>query len=185
MNTKHIFSIICIFLFSLSGIGQIRKGVDIQRFAVYDYNEIIDSVPAIKSAHLYYHERLELWKDNLNDLYLKLDLLQKELKTNRALYTDNIIKKKEIAIEKLELDILEVENTYFGKDGKEKELYKTQIQQYKNFVKITARNIGILNDYDLLFDKASGQNILYANNKYNINSLIIKKLRKELNKISN
>ena len=185
MNLKHIIFIVTICFYNLQGKAQIKKGEDFQRFAVYDYNEIVDSVPAIKSAHLYYYERLELWKDNLNDLYLKLELLEKELKSNKALYTKNIIQQKEKAIEKTKLDILEVENTYFGKDGKEKELYKTQIQQYKNFVKITARNIGILNDYDLLFDKASGQNILYANEKYNINSLIIKKLRKELNKISN
>ena len=82
---------------------------------------------------------------------------------------------REEAIIKKEQEMKELQNKYFGVEG---ELFKKQelVKPIQDEILKAIKEIAVEGSYTVIFDSASGGNILYANPRFDVSDQVLEKL---------
>jgi outer membrane protein len=147
-----------------------------QRYAYVDSKYILENMPEYKEAQIELDAMSKRWQETVEAKMAELDRMKRSFEAEKILLTDDLKAKREQEIVDKEQEIRDYQREKFGVNG---ELFKKRqefIQPLQDEIFNAIKELAEERSYALVFDKASGLNILYANPKYDKSDAILKKL---------
>ncbi len=164
-------------IISLLGIVFLAAGLGLaQKYAFVDTEYILNRIPSYKAAQDQLDKMAEDWQGEIELMYDEVEKMYKDFQAEKVLLTEEMKMRKEEEIINREKEIKELQQKYFGRDGslfkKRQELVKPIQDELYNAVK----EIAVEGNYAVIFDTASGANMLYTNPKYDKSDDVLEKL---------
>lgn len=160
--------LLCISLIGFSAFAQ--------KFAFIDSDYILNNIPTYKAAQDQLDKYSQDWQKEIETKYTEIDDMYKKYQSEKVLLTEDMKSKREEEIMNKEKAVKDLQNKYFGKDGelfkKREELIKPIQDEVYNAVKEIAAEGG----FAVIFDTASGDNIMYSDPKYDKSDQVLQKL---------
>jgi outer membrane protein len=147
-----------------------------QKYAFVDSEYILDRIPSYKAAQDQLDKMAEDWQQEIETMYDEIEKMYKDFQAEKVLLTEEMKIRKEEEIISKEKEVKQLQQEYFGREGnlftKRQELIKPiQDEVYKAVKEIAAEG-----NYAVIFDTASGANMLYTNPKYDKSDDVLEKL---------
>ena len=147
-----------------------------QKYAFVDSDYIRKNIPAFNKAQEQLENLSKQWEKEVADGYAVVDQMYKSYQNDVVLLSQDMKTKREEAIILKEKEIKELQNKYFGVEG---ELFKKReelVKPIQDEILKAIKDIAVEGSYAVIFDTASGGNILFANPKYDISDQVLEKL---------
>ena len=151
-------------------------GASAQKFALVDMEYILKNVPAYEMANEQLNQVSQRWEKEVNDMAKEAETLYRNYETDMVFLTDDQKKKREDEIVAKEKEVTDLRYKYFGPEG---ELYKKRQALIKpiqedvyNAVKAVSEEKG----YQVIFDRASSQSIVFASPRIDVSNEVLNKL---------
>lgn len=150
--------------------------VNAQKYAYIDSDYILKNVPAYNDAKEKLDKLADRWTNEIERRYEVLTQKKENFAREEVLLPKEEKKKRKEEIEKLELEAMQMQKLRFGVKGdyfqKRQELIKPiQDNIYEAMQKVASKR-----NYSFVFDKANQSNLIYADNKYDISSSVLKEM---------
>lgn len=147
-----------------------------QKFALVDMDYILRNVPAYEMANEQLNQQSQRWEKEVAELSREAETLYKNYTSDMVFLTDDMKKQREEEIVAKEKEVTDTRYKYFGPEG---ELYKKRQSLMKpiqddvyNAVKAVSEEKG----YQVIFDRASSQSIVFASPRIDISNDVLAKL---------
>ncbi len=151
-------------------------GAFAQKFALVDMDYVLRNVPAYEMANEQLNQVSLRWEKEVNELSKQAQTMYQNYQSDMVFLTDDQKKKREEEIVAKEKEVTDTRNKYFGPEG---ELYKKRQSLMKpiqedvyNAVKAVAEEKG----YQVIFDRASSQSIVFASPRIDVSNDVLAKL---------
>ena len=151
-------------------------GASAQKFALVDMDYVLRNVPAYEMANEQLNQVSQRWEKEVNELSKEAETMYKNYQADMVFLTDDQKKKREETIVAKEKEVTDTRYKYFGPEG---ELYKKRQSLMKpiqedvyNAVKAVAEEKG----YQVIFDRASSQSIVFASPRIDVSNEVLAKL---------
>jgi Skp family chaperone for outer membrane proteins len=174
-NKTTIMKKIVVFLFFISIIAsaQTAKGVKI---AYIDMEYILEKVPDYAEALNQLELKAQKWKQEIETKRTELTTLKENLKTERILLTKELIEEREEEIDYFEKELLDYQEKKFGPRGDLIVQKSVLVKPIQDQIFTIVQDVAVQRKYDFVFDRASDLTMLFADKKYDISDLVVKKL---------
>ena len=150
-------------IFILSAIA----GANAQKFAIIDMEYVLRNVPAYEMANEQLNQVSLRFEKEVNDLSKEAETMYKN---------DEQKKKREEEIVAKEKEVTDLRYKYFGNEGelykKRQSLMKPIQEEVYEAVKAVAQEKG----YQVIFDRASSQSIVFASPRIDVSNEVLAKL---------
>ena len=150
--------------------------VTAQKFALIDLEYIFKNIPAYEMTNEQLNQLSERWNAEVEKKQQEAQTMYKNYQSELVFLSAEMKSKREEEILKKELEAQELKRKYFGADG---ELYKRREQLMKPIedeiyeaVKAIANDKG----YQVVVDRASARNIIYASMQIDISNEVLLKM---------
>jgi outer membrane protein len=147
-----------------------------QKFAYVDSDYILQNIPEYNDAQAQLDELSAQFQQEVEAKFSAIDKLYKDYQAESVLLPEEMKKKREEAIVKAEKDAKELQKKRFGKDGdlfkKRQELVKPIQDKIFNAIE----QLSQAKNYALVFDKAGGVTMMYADPKYDISDDVLEEM---------
>ncbi|HOO98398.1 MAG TPA: OmpH family outer membrane protein [Bacteroidales bacterium] len=147
-----------------------------QKYAFVDTDYIRKNIPAFTTAQEQLDQLSGQWEKEVADGYAIVEQMFKSYQSEAPLLSQEMKTKREEAIIAKEKEIKELQNKYFGMEG---ELFKKReelVKPIQDEILKAIKEIALDGSYAVIFDTASGGNVLFANPKYDISDQVLEKL---------
>ena len=147
-----------------------------QKYAFVDTEYIRKNIPAFTTAQEQLDKLSEQWEKEISDGYAVVEQMYKSYQNEAPLLSQDMKTKREEAIITKEKEMKELQNKYFGMEG---ELFKKReelVKPLQDEILKAIKDIAVEGAYAVIFDTASGGNILFANPKFDISDQVLEKL---------
>jgi outer membrane protein len=147
-----------------------------QKYAFVDSDYIRKNIPAFTTAQEQLDKLSKQWEKEVADGYAVVEQLYKSYQNEAPLLSQDMKTKREEAIVVKEKEMKDLQNKYFGMEG---ELFKKReelVKPIQDEILKAIKDIAVEGSYAVIFDTASGGNILFANPKYDISDQVLEKL---------
>ncbi len=147
-----------------------------QKYAFVDSEYIRKNIPAFTTAQEQLDKLSEQWEKEVADGYAVVEQMYKSYQSEVPLLSQDMKIKREEAITTKEKEMKELQNKYFGMEG---ELFKKRqelVKPIQDEILKAIKDIAAEGSYAVIFDTASGGNILFANPKFDISDQVLEKL---------
>lgn len=159
-------------IFILSAIA----GANAQKFAIIDMEYVLRNVPAYEMANEQLNQVSLRFEKEVNDLSKEAETMYKNYESDRVFLTDEQKKKREEEIVAKEKEVTDLRYKYFGNEGelykKRQSLMKPIQEEVYEAVKAVAQEKG----YQVIFDRASSQSIVFASPRIDVSNEVLAKL---------
>lgn len=139
-----------------------------EKIALLDMEYILTAIPSYETANDQLEQLSKRWEKEVEDLLTETQNMYKNYQTEKVFLSKEMITKRENAIVAKENEANELKRKYFGPKGelfkKRESLIKPIQEEIYNAVKKLAQEKG----YDMILDKASSRNIIFASPKLDI-----------------
>ncbi|SRR4030042_2275742 len=157
-------------LFLLSGL------VMAQKYAFVDTDYILNRIPSYKAAQDQLDKLSEEWQTEVENVYAEIEKMYKDYQTEKVLLSEEMQVKKEEEIVNKEQAAKDLQKEYFGREGS---LYKKRqelVKPIQDEVYRIVKEIATEGNYAVIFDTASGANMIYTDPKYDKSDEVLEKL---------
>jgi outer membrane protein len=157
-------------LFLLSGL------VMAQKYAFVDTDYILNRIPSYKAAQEQLDKLSEEWQTEVENVYAEIEKMYKDYQTEKVLLSEEMQVKKEEEIVNKEQAAKDLQKEYFGREGS---LYKKRqelVKPIQDEVYRIVKEIATEGNYAVIFDTASGANMIYTDPKYDKSDEVLEKL---------
>ncbi len=151
-------------------------GAYAQKFALVDMDYILRNVPSYEMANEQLNQVSQRWEREVTELSKEAETLYKNYQSEMIFLTDDQKKAREEEVVAKEKEVTDLRYKYFGPEG---ELYKKRQSLMKpiqedvyNAVKAVCEEKG----YQVIFDRASSQSIVFASPKIDVSNEVLAKL---------
>jgi outer membrane protein len=147
-----------------------------QKYAFVDSEYIRKNIPAFNTAQDQLENLSQQWEKEVADGYAIVEQMYKAYQSEAVLLSQDMKAKREEAIINKEKEMKDLQNKYFGMEG---ELFKKReelVKPIQDEILKAIKEIAVDGSYAVIFDTASGGNILFANPKYDISDQVLEKL---------
>jgi outer membrane protein len=147
-----------------------------QKYAFVDSEYIRKNIPAFTQAQEQLDKLSQQWEKEVSDGYAVVEQMYKSYQNDVVLLSQEMKTKREEAIVEKEKEMKELQNKYFGVEG---ELFKKReelVKPIQDEILKAIKTIAAEGSYAVIFDTASGGNILFANPKYDLSDEVLQKL---------
>ena len=147
-----------------------------QKYAFVDTEYIRKNIPAFTTAQEQLDNLSKQWEKEVADGYAVVEQMYKSYQNEAPLLSQDMKIKREEAIINKEKEMKELQNKYFGMEG---ELFKKReelVKPIQDEILKAIKDIAVEGSYAVIFDSASGGNILFANPKFDISDQVLEKL---------
>lgn len=162
-------------IFAVAGILFATEG-KAQKFALIDMEYILKNIPSYEMANEQLKQVSEKWEKEVSAQAAKVEAMYKDYQSNSIFYTDEQKKTKEKEILDADKKTQDIKRNYFGPEGelfKKREALMKPIQDdIYNAVKSISDNKG----YQMIMDRASSANIIFASPRIDISNEVLAKL---------
>jgi outer membrane protein len=166
---KKIASILSIVLLA-TGMGLAQK------YAFVDTEYILDRIPAYKAAQDELDKMAQDWQEEVETLYSGIEKMYQDFQAEKVLLTEEMKTKKEEEIITKEKEVKDLQQKYFGRDGNLFKKRQELIKPIQDEVYRAVKEIASEGNYAVIFDTASGANMLYTNPRYDKSDEVLEKL---------
>lgn len=151
-------------------------GANAQKFALVDMDYILRNVPAYEMANEQLNQVSMRWEKEVAELSKEAETLYKNYQADMVFLTDDQKKKREEAVVAKDKEVTDARYKYFGPEGelykKRQSLMKPIQEEVYNAVKAVAEEKG----YQVIFDRASSQSIVFASPRIDVSNEVLAKL---------
>ena len=147
-----------------------------QKYAFVDTEYIRKNIPAFNTAQEQLDNMSKQWEKEVADGYAVVEKMYKSYQNEAPLLSQDMKVKREEAIIAKEKEMKELQNKYFGMEG---DLFKKReelVKPIQDEILKAIKDIAVEGSYAVIFDSASGGNILFANPKFDISDQVLEKL---------
>lgn len=152
-------------LLALSVVLVTGFAANAQRYCVIDSKYILEKVPDYNNAQKQLDAASQGWQKEVDTRMQGIDQMYKSYQAERPMLSEDARKKREDEIVAKEKEAKDLQKKYFGYDGevykKRQSLVKPIQDKVYNAVQQYAQSHG----YDIVYDKAGGITIFYADPK--------------------
>jgi len=150
--------------------------VQAQKFAYVDSEYILENVPEYQAAQKELDKLSTQWQTEMEKRYKDIEALYAAYQAEQVLLTPEMKAKRENAIIAKEEAAKEFQREKFGVEGalfqKREELIKPiQDKVYEGIKEVVAQY-----GYDMIFDKSTQSNILFADEKLDKSDVVLRKM---------
>ena len=147
-----------------------------QKYGFVDSDYVSNNIPAFTTAQDQLDKLSEQWEKEIADGYAVVEDMYKAYQNESALLSQDMKVQREEAIISKEQEMKDLQNKYFGVEG---ELFKKReelVKPIQDEILKAIKEIAVEGNYTVIFDSASGGNILYANPKFDVSDQVLEKL---------
>ena len=151
-------------------------GAMAQKFALVDMEYVLKNIPAYKMANEQLNQVSQRWQKEVDDLAKEAQTMYKNFQNDMVFLTDEQKKRKEEEIMAKEKEVTELRYKYFGPQG---ELFKKReslIKPIQDDIYNAVKKVSEERGYQVIFDRASSQSIIFASPKIDISNEVLAKL---------
>ncbi len=147
-----------------------------QTVAYVDVSVVLDAMPEYGAAQRAIEQTAEKWKQEIEQKYSEIEEMYSRYQAEQVLLSDKARKQREEEIVQKEKQVRGLQQKRFGPGGelfkKRQSLVKPIQDKVHNSIEEYSNEKGI----DIMFDKSSGVNIIFANPKYDKTDDLLSKL---------
>ena len=147
-----------------------------QKFALVDMEYIMKNIPAYEMANEQLNQLSQRWQKEVEAKGKEVQTMYNNFKSDMVFLTDEQKQKREQEIVDKEKEANELKYKYFGPEG---ELYKKRqslLKPIQDDVYNAVKKVSEERGYQVIFDRASSQSIIFASPKIDISNEVITKL---------
>ena len=151
-------------------------GAMAQKFALVDMEYVLKNIPAYEMANEQLNQVSQRWQKEVDDLAKEAKTMYKNFQNDMVFLTDEQKKRKEEEIMAKEKEVTELRYKYFGPQG---ELFKKReslIKPIQDDIYNAVKKVSEERGYQVIFDRASSQSIIFASPKIDIINEVLAKL---------
>ena len=151
-------------------------GVQAQKFALIDMEYILKNIPAYEMANEQLKQISLRWEKEITAQAQKVEDMYKEYQSNAVFLTDAQKKEEEEEILKEDKATQDLRRKYFGPEG---ELYKKReslMKPIQDDVYEAVKSISEGKGYQMVIDRASAADIIFASPRIDISNEVLTKL---------
>lgn len=145
-----------------------------QRYCVIDSKYILEKIPDYNNAQKQLDAASQGWQKEVDSKMQNIDQMYKSYQAERPMLSEDARKRREDEIVAKEKEAKDLQKKYFGYEGevfkKRQSLVKPIQDKVYNAVQQYAQNRG----YDMVYDKAGGITIFYADPKLDKSDDVVK-----------
>lgn len=145
-----------------------------QRFCVIDSKYILDKLPEYEQAQKQIDNQSEIWQGIVDSAMQKVDQMYKSYQAERPMLSEAARKSREDEIVAKEKDAKELQKKYFGYQGMVFQKRESLIKPIQDKVFNAVQQYASSRAYDIVYDKAGGITIFYADAKLDKSDDIVK-----------
>lgn len=158
------------FLFATITVGYAQK------FAYVDSEYILQNIPEYQDAQNQLDGFAEEWQADIEKKFSEIDVLYRKYQADAVLLPEDMKRKREDEIITREREVKRYQEEIFGQEGilfkkREELILPIQERLYTAIEKIAS-----LKNYGVIFDKASGASMLFADPKLDISDEVLEEL---------
>lgn len=161
-------------LLALSVVLVTGMAAQAQRYCVIDSKYILEKIPDYNNAQKQLDAASQGWQKEVDSKMQNIDQMYKSYQAERPMLSEDARKRREDEIVAKEKEAKDLQKKYFGYEGevfkKRQSLVKPIQDRVYNAVQQYAQNRG----YDMVYDKAGGITIFYADPKLDKSDEIVK-----------
>ena len=170
---KRKFAVLIVFVLGWTFLSA-------QKYAYVDTEYILDNIPEYKDAQNILDDLAQQYQEEIEDEFLEVDRMYKNLQAEAVLMPDDIKEKREAEIAEKEKSIKKLQTQRFGVGGdlfdKREELVRPIQEKIYNAIE----EIATEKNYAFVFDKAGSLTILFSNDKFDISDDVLDAVGAEL-----
>ena len=147
-----------------------------QKFAMVDMEYILKNIPAYERANEQLNQISKKWEGEVEALLQEVETMYKKYQSEVVFLSDAQKTKTEEAIMAKEKQASDLKKKYFGSEG---ELFKKRqslMAPIQDEIDNAVKDISEQKGYQLVLDRASGGNIIFASPKIDISDEVLQKL---------
>ena len=166
---KRIVLLVAVLAFGL-------VGANAQKFALIDMEYILKNIPAYEMANEQLKQISLRWEKEITDQAQKVEEMYKEYQSNAVFLTDAQKQQKEEEILAQDKATQDLRRKYFGPEG---ELYKKRESLMKPIQDDIYEAVKLISEgkgYQMVIDRASSANIIFASPRIDISNEVLTKL---------
>lgn len=163
-------------LLTLLAVVAVSLGASAQKFALVDMEYILRNVPSYEMANEQLNQISARFEKEVNDMSAEAETMYKNYQSDRVFLTDEQKQAREQEIVAKEKEVSDLRYKYFGAEGelfkKRQSLMKPIQEEVYEAIKAVSQEKG----YQVIFDRASSQSIVFASPRIDISNDVLAKL---------
>jgi outer membrane protein len=147
-----------------------------QRFAYIDSDYIMENIPEYRAAEDELSRLSIQWQNEIEKVFADVDKMYRDYQAESPLLPEEIRRRREDAIIQKEKDAKELQMKRFGQDG---DLFKRRqalVKPIQDRVSDALDDIAKRQNYAMIFDKAGGASLVFADPRYDLSDEVLQKL---------
>ncbi len=165
---KFLLLTVILFGISISAISQ--------RYAYVDSQYILDNIPDYEKGQAKLDELSKSWQSEIEGKYQLIERKIKNLQAEEILLPDELKKERKKEITDLENAAKELQNKYFGIGGELFQKREELIKPIQDQIFSAIQEVSNDKKYAFVFDNSNQSTLLFADPKYNISDLVLRKM---------
>ena len=147
-----------------------------QKYAYIDSDYIMENMPEYNEAKEELDKFAKRWQKEIEDLYKQIKKRKEEFNRVEAILPKEERESRKAEIEKMESDALEKQQMRFGVNGDLFAKRRELIEPIQDKVFEALEKVASNRNFAFVFDKANQSNLIFADSKYDISKMVLKKL---------
>ncbi len=165
---KILFGLVCLMTVAFTA--------NAQRYCVIDSKYILDKMIEYKDAQTKIDKLSEDWQKDIDNRMMEVDRMYKSYQAERAMLSDEMRKKREDEIIAKEKSVKDLQKERFGYEGDLFTERQKLIKPIQDKVFNAVQKYATSRAYDVVFDKAGGVTLFYADPKIDKSDEVLKLL---------
>ena len=147
-----------------------------QKFACINTDYVLKSIPDYAQAQKRIDKYVEEWQKELDAKYQELETLRQNFQQESYLLPDNLKKRREEELKEKNLEIVQLQQKYFGPGGDLDKKREEFLKPVQDRVYSTIERVAKEKNYAFVFDKSASSTVLFASEKYDITNQVLEML---------
>jgi outer membrane protein len=163
-------------IMSLLLVLSVAAAANAQRYCVIDSKYILDKIVDYKDANTKLDNMSKNWQTEIDNRMADVERMYKTYQAERAMLSDEMRKKREDEIVQKEKAVKDLQRQRFGYEG---DLFKERqklVKPIQDRVYNAVQKMTVSKGLDLVFDKAAGVSVFYADPKLDRSDDVLKLL---------
>lgn len=163
-------------LLTLIVVAASAIGVSAQKFALVDMEYIMKNIPAYEMANEQLNQLSQRYQREIENVNNEASELYQRYLQDKVFLTPEQVKEREDEVVNKEKEATELRYKYFGPEGELNQKRQTLLKPIQDDVYNAIKKVSEERGYQLIMDRASSSDIIFASPRIDISNEILAKL---------
>ena len=147
-----------------------------QKFALIDMEYLLRNIPAFETANEQLNQISRRWQTEIDNRHAEVQNMYKNYQTEAVFLSDEMKRRREAEIVEAERALQELRRRYFGSDGELFRKRESLLRPIQDDIYNAVKDISDRQGYQLVLDRASSANIIFASPRIDISDEVLSRL---------